>query len=246
MRRMKSVFAVVLTLCLLTAVGALPWLIAHVQELRDTGEVGYANINEVTLTIRNQDLWDTMVIAGRSDLESYAVAMDACRRTEEEVTAAAGNLCQRLRTAGLVQLSEFPEMTTEAMVVYPTSQPDSNRLMWGVYCVSGEPNKTGNFPELWVIVDDATGKVLGFEYSDNGAPYLGADMESLLRQCYGLYFELLGEPFSQMYESAMIESRFPPKDNYAHVVFQFRDLQRDPVTVVVSADGFGLSVSFGN
>jgi len=214
MQRVKTATAVLLALTLLVTAAFLPWLIADLQERRDTGEIFYAAMQEITLNIDNSNLWDSLSVLCRSDLDNYQIDESNARLTREQVISIAAEAMEAYEACGLFFRDipfGSPAVEITPQLVYPASKPSENGIFWGIFYNGSYDAKDSDYAvvdwTLSIILDDSTGKIVGLEFYDPTVPFAQSDMNAILKAFHQLFFQQLGEPFTAMaVEQAVYET----------------------------------------
>ena len=164
MRKVKIVFALILTAAVLFTMAVLP----RVAESVDNGEQsGTAPIQPVSLNIREDD---TMLrkLALQARMTTIPVTPESAAMTMEEVLATARSGLQTYFDTGIVEYFEATDESAEPYLGVDPNDKSNYAIFWSVVLSDGSQT-------VLLHLDDETGKILTMIYNNDEVSRVFAD-----------------------------------------------------------------------
>lgn len=168
MYRLKAVFAVLLSLILITGLALLPRGIAGISDFLSNGKPGTASMNTVELTVYSDQTdepgYMMRKLALYQNMTTIPISQDQAKMSEEEVFTAAIDGMALYMEANMFEWFEYHYSSAEPYIGIDPADKSKNMIFWAVtFAVKNDP-----YHQLFLHIDDETGKILYIEYETDG------------------------------------------------------------------------------
>lgn len=203
MRRVLSVFCVLIAAALIFAGAVLPRISAAVVDRMNDKKTGSAPIQTVALNLQdraeqNGTRSENMIRKLAMEQRIYTVPVDPSEAsmTEEEVYAAVESCMEDYVHAGIFEWFPYTYQMAEPILGIYADGISNMHIIWSVsYVYEDEP-----YQSLFIHIDDETGKILYLRYINYGISYTYPDktseydsrMNYILDSTSRIFFDQLG------------------------------------------------------
>lgn len=203
MRRVLSVFCVLIAAALIFAGAVLPRISAAVVDRMNDKKTGSAPIQTVALNLQdraeqNSTRSENMIRKLAMEQRMYTVPVDPSEAsmTEEEVCAAVESCMEDYVHAGIFEWFPYTYQMAEPFLGIYADGISNVNIIWSVsYVYEDKP-----YQSLFVHIDDETGKILNLQYDNYGISYTYPDktseydsrMNYILDSTSRIFFDQLG------------------------------------------------------
>ena len=168
MSRLKAVFAVLISLALIAGFALLPKGIAIVSDFLSNGKPGTASMDTVELTVYSDQTdepgYMMRKLALYQNMTTIPISPDQAKMTEEEVLTAAIEGMTLYMEANMFEWFEYHYSGVEPYIGIDPADKSKNIIFWAVtFTVKKAP-----YHQLFLHIDDETGKILYMEYETDG------------------------------------------------------------------------------
>lgn len=250
MTKLKNFAVLLLAFLLVAAGGVLPLAVAYAQDHFTTGQVAYADIASLQLTLEEDKMALSML--QKLVLISNGVGVEVT----SEVTKMDGKDILEMLYAQLDPYSSmglFAEVDNDMLEFYPVmvydeADPDLYNFYWYV-SMSFDASE---YDQLVAVLDDETGKLLALEYVDPDLYLDQKNMWEIQNAISAVYFENLElSPVDVMPvdSEGMLSETMGTVDGAgdSHVLMRYRlnDVEYGEVNVEICVHTSGFSIYLG-
>lgn len=168
MNKIKTVFAVLLSLVLIAGLALLPKGIAGISEYLSNEKPGTASIRTVELTVYSDQADEPGYMMRKLALEQRMTTLPIepkqASMTEEEVLNAALEGMEPYVDANIFEWFEYSFFSAEAYLGMDPENQSNNSVFWGVRFTHEEKP----YRNLFLHIDDETGSILYLSYETYG------------------------------------------------------------------------------
>lgn len=168
MNKIKTVFAVLLSLVLIAGLALLPQGIAGISEYLSNEKPGTASIRTVELTVYSDQADEPGYMMRKLALEQRMTTLpiepEQASMTEEEVLNAALEGMEPYVDANIFEWFEYSFFSAEAYLGMDPENQSNNSVFWGVRFTHEEKP----YHDLFLHIDDETGNILYLSYETYG------------------------------------------------------------------------------
>ena len=243
MRKLRSVFLVLLSTALIAAFAYFPKILSRFLDWEHFSGPEYTPMNPVQLEIRQElSPIEKLAVITQADLVLDIPETKAFMNRQQVLDAACNALAPYTDTTLISSFSENFEMRLALFQMQ--SNPELQTVVWLLSAVHDPPNAPEQFTSLGLAIDDDTGKILAIDYTREAyrTELLGQEALDVFAE---IYFSGLGVPDYSRFLVADMESAYWG-DNGDAVRYRFAEGLHEEIYVDLNVHDFGFYVELSD
>ncbi|MGM9602351.1 MAG: hypothetical protein ACI3W5_12335 [Faecousia sp.] len=256
MRKVLSVFCVLIAAALVFAGAVLPRISAAVVDRMNENKTGSAPIQTVALNLQdraeqNSTPGENMLHKLAMEQHMYTVPIDPSEAsmTEEEVYAAVESRMEDYVQAGIFEWFPYTYRMAEPILGIYADGISNMNIIWSVaYAYEEKP-----YQSLFIHIDDETGKILYLQYDNYGivntypekSPEYADRMNYILDSTSGIFFNQLGlSEVKENLDSNNLYNEGSVDGGVYRRVYPIADSEYGEISLVFRAEPSGFSATY--
>lgn len=241
MGKLRALLLLLTVLCIIGG-AMLPRVVARVTDRLDADQVVYGQMQSVQLELNVTEQPDParmlQMLALERNMTTIPVTEAEASMTEEEVYAAVQRQMDEYCDVGIFQWFDVTHRTADPYLAMDPDDPDNFGIIWGVSLSHQE----SPYHNLFVHLDDATGKILMLDYYTEEYLYPSEEQRYVFEPWTDTYFAQLGLSYNTEYvqslETDVSETRLDDDTMMVRYTFQEIEFGEIYLEFYVSPNGF--------
>lgn len=207
--RLKSILAILISLCIIVLGAMLPGLVERRQRLQSEGQVLFAQVEDVELTFAQNGTGnsDAFWIYSKNK-DAVEIPPELASLTREKVESIVASAVEKCLEEGMLLSSPEADRLLYSQTLLFYGQDNRSNIYWIVHY--GDKKNTHTFS---LVIDDRTGTICSMEYMDQKSEYEPEQMESVLRSFCQMYLTGLGAEFFDCSVDVLMDGAKRPADS---------------------------------